>query len=265
MSHKDESECYPSSGINVEVFRYGVNPLTYTIFPTFKGAADTFRELFIPIRRDQVYSLSFISVRDFLKYTGRYHHKIAERFRRYTVEIFGLRIKLPTDFYLRMDVPLPDPSQYKCQPSYLILGGIFPVQIWRLRVLSCPLEDLKTSPSNPFGKLPLGTMYAEERWHPQEDKQRFTRSIGGISFAQVKRFERFEKDAVRILEGTFKLGRRRGTKKYTLAQFHDRLRAAYEELCGDEKNQKPKQFALAEKVGVSLATFKRYMNDIRES
>jgi hypothetical protein len=86
--------------------------------------------------------------------------------------------------------------------------------------------------------------------------------IGKASFAQIKRLERFEKDAVRILDGTFKLGRPRGTKKYTPDQFRDKLRAAYEVLRDDENKQQPKQFALAEKIGISLAAFKRYMNDI---
>lgn len=262
MAHKNESECHPNSGINVEVLRYGVNPLTYTIFPNFKGAADILSELLMPAGKDRAYSLSFVSVRDFLKYSGCYHHKIAKRFSRYTVETFGLRIKLPTDFDLGMTVPLPDPYQYKCQPDYWILGGIIPVQIWRLRVLSCPLEDLKTSPSSPFGKLPIGTMYVEERWHPQEDKQRSTHLIGKTSFVQIKRLERFEKDAVRVLEGTFKRGRPQGTKKYTPDQFRDKLKAAYEELFDNETKQSPKQFALAEKLEVSLAAFKRYMNDI---
>lgn len=262
MAPKNESDCYPSSGINVEVLRFGVNPLTYTIFPSFKGAEDILSELLMPTGKERAYSLSFVSVRNFLRYSGRYHHKIAKRFSRYTVEAFGLRIKLPTDFDLGMTVPLPDPSQYKCQPDYWIPGGIIPVQIWRLRVISCPLEDLKTSPSSPFGKLPIGTMYVEERWHPQEDKQKSTHLIGKASLAQIKRLERFEKDAMRILGGTFKLGRPRGTKKYTLDEFRDKLRAAYKILCDGENKQQPKQFALAENIGISLATFKRFMDDI---
>jgi hypothetical protein len=261
MAQNDDPECYPNSGVDVQVLRFAFSPLTYTIFPRFEGIANILHELSIPVGIGHVYNLIFVGVRDFLKYSGRYYHKIPERYRRYTVETFGLRIKLPPNFKLGMNVPLPDSSQYKCQPGYYTFSGIVTVQVWRWRVLSCSVEELKTSTRNPFGNAPLGTMYFEERWHPYAGNQRFAGLIGKASFAQFKRLGRFEEDALRVLDGTFKLGRPRGSKKLTLTEFQDKLRSAYAELHKETK-QHPKQFALAERLEIDLSTFKRYMREL---
>jgi hypothetical protein len=260
MTCRNEDEYYPTSG-NVEVFRFGRNPLTYTISPKFNGVAKILHELQIPTDPDQSYSLSYVSIRNFLKYSGRYYHKIADRYQKYTVETFGLVIKPPPDFNFDTDVPRPDASQYKCQPFYWTFCGVVLVQVWRLRVLSCPMEDLKMCPSNPFGTFPSGTVYVAERWSPQEERIRFIDWIGKASLSQKKRLTFYE-DAVRIIEGTFKLGRPQGTKKYTKALFRDKLKLAYQELYDEKTNPTPKQFALALKSELSVAAFKNYMNDI---
>jgi hypothetical protein len=270
MTEGEDQSYYPSKDVP-QVIRHEDRPPAYAIFPTYPGVSKLITELDMPTESDVIYNLSYLSVEDFLNFRG-YSYVNNIRRSQYSVELLGLLIKLPENFCLGMTVPRPDPSLYKCEPRYCIEHGFRLVQIWRLRVYTCPLENIETSCCSPFGKFPSGTLYVEERWHPLADTKR--RLIGGIETVSKNKglgLDRFYADALPILEGNFKtlksdvkMGRTQGTTYYTATEFPHKLREAYQKLY-DLKDEKPKQEAVAVELKIGLSTLRRYLRNLKIS
>lgn len=266
MVESDDYSYYPSED-DPQVIRHYDCPPAYAIFPSFPGVSELVNELDMPKSPEVIYNLSYLNVEDFLNYRGYSYVAGIRKCLPYTVELFGLLVKLPEGFCFGMTVHLPDPSLYKCQPRYWIEHGFRPVQIWRLRVLTCSIEDIETNVSNPFGKFPTGTLYFEERWHPLADTKRML--IGGIEKASKSKgigLDRLYKDALGILGGSFdplmsdvKKGRRTGTTYYTEVDFPPALKEAYWRLYEQNNRQKPKQIAVANELKISRSTLRRYL------
>jgi hypothetical protein len=255
------SDYYPSHGSDIQVARYSSAPPGYNIFSSFAGMRRILNELNMPDKADNVYSLRFYTAAYYLKCLGRSLPKKYDECHKYTVEIFGLRVKLPEDFRFGMKVPLPDPTQYYCAPDYLTEAEISHTQIWRLRIISCSIEEVETRLSNPFGIFPPGTLYFEERWHHQDGK---TRLIGGLeprSGNYGTSLDGFRKNAICILDGYRKPGRPRGTRYFTPSGFRSAVKAHYEELYNpNERQPLPKEVAI--KLGISVGTLKNYLDDL---
>lgn len=271
MAEGEDQSYYPSEG-DPQVIRHENYPPAYVIVPSFPGVSQIITELDMPRESDVIYNLSYLSVEDFLNFRGYSYVNDVRRSQSYSVELFGLLVNLPENFRIGMTVPLPDPSQYKCQPMYWTEHGFRVVQIWRLRIFTCPVEDIETTLFRPFGNLPTGTLYFEERWHPLADMKR--KLIGGIeTVSKIKGvgLDRFYADALRILGGNFdslnsavKVGRTRGTTYITATEFPHKLREAYQRLY-ELKGEKPKQEAVAVELKIGLSTLRRYLINFRVS
>lgn len=264
MAESENPEPYLSED-GSPVLKHRKDPPEYAILLRFPGMSEIVNELGMPKDRDVIFNLSYVSVEDFLYHVGYSYLANIRRHQSYTVELFGMLVKLPEVFYPGVKIPLPDPSQYKCQPRYWWVDGNRPVQIWRLRVLTCPLEDIETSELSPFGKFPPGTLYVEERWHPLADMKKIF--IGGLEQASKQRgigLHRLHKDALRILEGNFepsrgdvKIGRTRGSTYYTPGEFARALGREYKRLY-EQNKQKPGRKAVAAALKISVSTLYRY-------
>lgn len=265
MAESDDHSYHPSED-DPQVIRHDDRPPAYAIFPSFPSVSEIVNELNMPKSPDVIYNLCYLSVEDFLNYRG-YSHVMGIRIcPSYTVELFGLLVRLPEDFRFGMTIPLPDPSLYKSQPRYWTEHGFRPVQIWRLRVLTCPIEDIETNVRSPFGKFPAGTLYFEERWHPLADTKRML--IGGIEKASRSKgigLGRLHKHALGILGGNLdplmsdvKKGRTIGTTYYTAVDFPSALKEAYWRLY-EPNRQKPKRLAVAIELKISRSTLRRYL------
>lgn len=257
MADNEDDKIYlnASDGTLLTV-RMGVSPLTYMISPSFIDALETLDNLKMPREVYRRYHLRFLSVEDFLRGMDYARPKLDERYRNYTVQTFGLISDYKRG--MRLPLPPPDPSQYKCQPMYWTILDLLPIQIWRIRVFSCPLGKVKTSIHNPFGVFPSGTVYVEQRWHPQAGVSRY---IGGLekppSPPRIGLDQLYE-DALRILEGNIKRGRPRGTTEYTRNTFGRDLKKYYRKLW-KQNRQRPSKTAVAVKMGISRASLYNYL------
>lgn len=241
------------------IFRMGT-PHYYLFTSTPPGLPDVLYDLKMSPATFGEYDLRFLSVEDFLKDRGRPHPKLSKRYQSYTVQTFGLSA-CPRPG-MKFSFPPPHPSQYKCEPMYWYRLGVLPVQIWRIRVFSCPLEKIKTSIHNPFGLFPPQTVYVEERWHP---KAGVTRLIGGLgnapNYGSVG-LEQLYEDALGIMTGYIKRGRPRGTTYYTREQFSTDLKKHYRKVLKETKggSRKPSRAAVALSLGIGISTLYRYMD-----
>jgi hypothetical protein len=170
--HEEEAEYnrkrFPSPD-NIQVAQMSDKPPAFYISPDFEGVRQVVNDLNMPHSFDAGYFLRFFHGAEFIKY----HKRSFLKFKKYSVEAFGVRIKLPADvdlFKLEWQ-PLPDPTNYKYPPSYWYESPYHLIQIWRLRVFKCPLERIQVPISNPLNPHVPPVVKFEWRWHPQNDPQ----------------------------------------------------------------------------------------------
>jgi hypothetical protein len=124
-----ERSCYPNTR-DVQVYLARERPRVYLMNARFEPARALAEELGMPVEGDTSYVLCLYSGALFKRGHERY-----EQFKNCSLEIFGLSISLPSPIPdpLPHRVPLPDPSQYKTEPTYYWWNGFSLVQVWRLR------------------------------------------------------------------------------------------------------------------------------------
>ncbi|MFL6333055.1 MAG: hypothetical protein ACJ754_06890 [Pyrinomonadaceae bacterium] len=137
--------------------------------------------------------------------------------------------------------------------------GIAPIQIWRIRVLSCPLGKIKTTVYNPFGVFPPGTVYLEERWHPRRGVSRLIGWLEKVSNSLVMDLDQLYEDALLILEGRIKRGRPRKNKVRMAKKFRRDLKEHYWKLA-NESQERPNKTEVAESMGIARSTFYARLN-----
>jgi hypothetical protein len=172
------------------------------------------------------------------------------------VEVFGLRIP-PPDISTKDELlPLPDPAQYKCPPMYWQEFGVILIQVWRVRVFSCPAELIQTSPSNPLSPYDPAVLYYEERWHPRRG---IDWKLGGQEHLQdlhtTSKVDTFLNDARIILRGKHKTRRKFPKPKNfpNRASFKKAYFDAYFDL-SNKKRVEPKQEAVAQALKICRST-----------
>jgi uncharacterized Zn-finger protein len=152
-----QRSCYPSTQ-DVQVYLVRDHPRVYLMCPRFEPARELAEELGMPVEDDTRYVLCL--------YTGalfKRDHERYEQFKNCSLEIFGLSISLPSTIPdpLPHRVPLPDPSQYKTEPTYYWWNGFSLVQVWRRRIFPCPVESLKSTLAEPLSPKEPETLYLE--------------------------------------------------------------------------------------------------------
>ncbi|MCA1633039.1 MAG: hypothetical protein LC802_04785 [Acidobacteria bacterium] len=250
-----ERRCYPNSR-NVQVYIDNYHPLIYTIYPGFAGAQTLIHELEMPTGSDELYWLTFMRGDSICKHD----ESTSERYRKYAVEDFGLRIKRPKYTHKGStalkppDLQEPDPSLYKCRPRYWELyGGAYLVQVWRSRVFACSVDAIKTIPSNPFSPPYPDVMCFEESWHPKHGRRRSIQGLEKRHTTQSLRPNEFYRDALRILGYT---KRRFGPRKYEDADsFLKNLKIVYSDLA-DREMRRPSMETIALEMKMSRKTLK---------
>lgn len=251
-----ERSCYPSAR-DVQVYLARDRPRVYLINARFDPARALAEDMGMPVEGDTHYVLCL--------YTGslfKRNHERYEQFKKYSLEIFGLSIDLPSPAPdpIPLRVPLPDPSQYKSEPTYYWWNGFNLVQVWRRRIFPCPVESLKSTLAEPLSPKEPQTLYLEERWHPVTGLHV---NIGGPSkiVSQVVKRNRFETDAFAILDYHSKKGRKIGSKIYrTKEEFQDAVRKAISEF-EDLTGSRPNQTQVIAHMEISPSTFYLYIND----
>lgn len=163
-------KCFPSRD-NIQVFQMSGNPPSFYINPDFEGVRQVVKDLDIPNSSEATYFLRFFHGAEFIKY----HKRSFLKFKKYAVEAFGIRIKLPADvdlFKLERQ-PLPEATDYKYPPFYWYESPYHLVQIWRLRIFNCPLERIQVPISNPLNPNIPPIVRFEWRWNPQKYPEHF--------------------------------------------------------------------------------------------
>jgi hypothetical protein len=237
---------------NWEVYQISVYPPIYIIQPTFEGVSKLVEELDLPTGPKELYYSKLCSGGEYVTPVG----KRIEKYDKYTVEAFGLKIKPTTPLSYPLKYELPDPSQYSTPPRYWQNSHCEIIQIWRLRIFDCPIEALQTTASNPLSPYHPNILYLEERWHPSQPRLVFIGGLSDVHISFVPELERFFCDAYRLLEQLNPRGRPLGTSIYTSDAFYRRM---MKELRAFRKlnKYKPTQKQIAYKMGISESTFKR--------
>jgi hypothetical protein len=205
-----ELKSYPSSR-NAQVYQVSQNPPYYSIAPSYPPAQALARELGMPVAADETY---WLQVRP-----GNTPFTRQKKYQNYSIEEFGLTTKRPTLPKLdpeevmrlgRPETPKPDPSLYTCRPRYWCFSGEWLVQIWRSRVLACPIKCFRSTVERPFISQYPNVMFFEEIWHPIQGRKR---SVGGIEHlhqsAGTHDPNELYRDALRILGYKVRKSRRR--------------------------------------------------------
>jgi hypothetical protein len=229
---------------------------TYIINSNFHGLRSLLQELGMPENPPDIYySTLFVSNALF-----RHDKRSFEKFRKYTVEVFGLLIKSPemTNDDIKYHI-LSGKQLYKYQPRYFRFSGGIAVQGWRLRVFNCPIESMRTSLSNPFSTSSPGVVYFEERWHPEVGTTLELRGLEHLTGLPISTTAQFIEDALRIYGKEKRRGRPRGPSEFIDREsFIESLTDAYHKLSGSS-NRRPTQEAVAGELLVSLSTLKLYL------
>ena len=252
-----EQKCFPNKN-DIQVFRYSDVPLGYQIKPTFAGVRQLIQELDMPEDSEAVYYLRIFNGWDFARYALRPSLK---KYQRYTVETFGLRIKMPGLSSGDELLPLPDPAQYKSPPMYWEEYRMILIQVWRVRVFYCPTKLLQTSPSNPFSPYNPDGLYYEECWHPRRGT---SWKLGGREHLRdlhiTDKINNFFKDAQIVLTGIHKP--RQKTPKPSgfpdSASFEKEYKDKYFNLL-DETGFKPKQETVAKALKICRSTLHNHL------
>lgn len=239
---------------NWQVHQLSKDHSVYRIRPTFEGVIRLTEELDLPRGPQEQYYSKFYSGGEYVNPIGT----PIERYERYTVETFGLKIKPTSPISHPVKYEYPDPSEYISLPRYWQFSRQI-IQIWRLRILDCPVEALQPSASNPLSPYHPNILYFEERWHPKQGKLAY---IGGLSNVQISfapELERFFIDTYRILEKLHPRGRPPGTSTYPDSE--DFRRRLLKELRGfrRRKKYKPTEEEMALEMKISVSTLKRYL------
>jgi len=238
-------------------FCYSDDPPAYLLFLSDSGVQHLVQELDLPQDKETCYGSKLFAGPELVE------PSFATQFEKYSVEAFGLKIKLP--------IPLPSsitrlsqlaPSQYRCPPRYYEEFPWLLVQVWRLRVFNCPIEALQNSPYHPVSDDNPPLMYFEERWHPQNGLRRILSGLEHLRHSQSSFIGKFIDDALFLIGNPEKLLKNRGRhKKYSTAnKFYRSLTEALSELA-DIGKESPTEVEVAEQMNISPATFKRRLND----
>jgi hypothetical protein len=252
-----ERRCHPSAN-DVRVYLVRDRPRVYVTCAGFEPARALANELGMPVDERARYIVCHYTGALFKRGDKKY-----EQYKKYSLEIFGLEINLPSPppDPLLPRVPLPDPTPYKSEPTYYWWNGFNLVQVWRRRVFPCPVEDLRSSVAEPLSPGEPQTLFMEERWHPDAADRRVI--VGGPDkiTTRMTALNRFQTDAFGILNYQNKRGRKRGSKKFRSKEaFIKAGRKAYGDYM-DLMGERPNQIQLAEEMGISESTFNNYMNE----
>jgi hypothetical protein len=254
MTANEYDRCYLNADDGTGlVFRLRTLPLHYLVTLNLTSVLELVSDLKMPNDLNGLYDLRFLSVKDFLRERGVPDQKLHRKYQGYTVQTFGSVPRYERG--MKLPLPTPDPSQYKSEPKYFL--DLRPTQIWRIRVYPYPPEEIKSSVHNPFGTFPPGTVYVEERWHPETGVSRL---IGGLENAPKSsgvRLDELYVDALRILEGGVKRGRPMGSTEIKRIQFVPCLLEAYQTVKKKTgRNPSPKE--VAKEMDISRGTFYNY-------
>jgi hypothetical protein len=258
--NEDDKSYLTAADGTLMLVRFSTSPLRYLIYPKFTSVLEVLDELKLPKYENDIYDLRFLSVEEYLREWGYAHSKLDERYQNYTVQIFASISRYMRGINLLLHPPgLP---QYNYQPVYRDLLDIQPIEVWRKRVLSCSLKEIKTSVHNPFGVIPPGTVYVEERAHPFKDVQTI---IGGLENVLNPRWvdlnELYE-DGLRIIKGRVngpKPGRKPGSQLYTLEDFVQALIENYR-LLKKGTGPMPSKKAVAHAMEICRTTLYKYLS-----
>lgn len=252
-----ERRCYPSDN-DVQVFLARDRPRVYFMYARFEPARALAEELGMPVDEGARYIVCHYTGALFKRGDERY-----EQYKKYSLEIFGLAVGLPSPppdpFPPR--VPLPDPAPYKSEPTYYWWNGFSLVQVWRRRVFPCPVEELRSSLAEPLSPREPQTLFMEERWHPSAADRHVTGGGPAKVTMRLTALNRFQADAFGILDYQNRKGRKRGSKIFrTKEAFLKAARKAYGEYV-DFLGECPNQLQLAEQMEIAESTFYNYMNE----
>jgi hypothetical protein len=257
---EDERRFYLNIG-DTPVLQFRTEPPAYIIHSNFQGLRDILLELDLPEDPCHVYCSVLFRGSD-IKLDKK---KENEEFQQYSVEIFGLLLRLPgcTSYDLRGMI-LHETKQYKSQPRYWSSRSGHIMQIWRTRLFPCTVNNICTSPSNPLSPLVPTMVYMEERWHRQGGLNQALYGLEYIDDSQVP-FIHFISDALYIFRRKRKLGRPAWSGEFKSPElFHK----AYEEARSNlllRTGDNPKQQAIANELGITLANLKSLKRKARES
>lgn len=260
LDNEDDKSYLTAADGTLMVIRFSTSPLRYLVYPKFTSVLEVLDELQLPKHEDDIYDLRFLSVEDYLKERGYSHSKLDERYQNYTVQTFATINRSLRGIHRRLHPPgLP---QHIYQPAYRYILEVDPIEVWRKRVLSCPLEKIKTSVYNPFGMTPPGTVYVEERAHPFKNAQT---SIGGLENVLNPRWVDLNglyEDGLRIIKGRVygsRPGRKPGSQLYTPEDFVQELRKHYQ-LLKNGTGPMPGKKAVARAMVIATSTLYKYLN-----
>lgn len=258
--NEDDKSYLTAADGTLMVVRFSTAPLRYLIYPNFTSVLEVLDELKLPKYENDIYDLRFLSVEEYLRDWGYVHSKLDERYLNYTVQIFASISR-----YLRgMNLLLHPPGlpQYNYRPVYRDTLDSLPIEVWRKRVLSCPLEKIKTNVHSPFGVTPLGTVYVEERHYPAKGVQTIIGGLENVLNPRWVNLNELYEDGLRIIQGRvkgIKSGRKRGTLLYTPEDFVYELRKHYQ-LLKNDTGPMPGKKEIAHAMGISRTTLYEYLN-----
>ena len=250
---ENERRFYLNIG-DTPVRQFRTEPPAYIIHSNFQGLRDLLLELDLPEDPCHAYCSVLFQGGD-IKLDKK---KRNEEFQQYSVEIFGLLLRLPgcTSYDLGSMI-LHETKQYKSQPRYWSSRSGYIIQIWRTRLFPCTVNNICTSPSNPLSPAAPTMIYVEERWHPKEDLTRTLYGLEHLSDSQIPLpLIHFMSDALYIFGRTTKLGRPAWSGKYESPElFHKAYEEAHSKL-SSRPGDKPKQQAIANELDITLANLK---------
>ncbi len=258
--NEDDKSYLTAADGTLMVVRFSASPLRYLIYPKFTSVLEVLDELQLPKHENDIYDLRFLSVEEYLREWGYAHSTLDERYQNYTVQTFATISRSLRGIHRRLHPP--DIPQHIYQPAYRYILEVDPIEVWRKRVLSCPFGKIKTSVHNPFGVIPPGTVYVEERVYSSRTVQTI---IGGLENVLNPRWvdlnELYE-DGLRIIKGRVngpRAGRKPGSQLYTPEDFVQELREHYH-LLKDGTGPMPGKKAVARAMGIATTTLYKYLN-----
>lgn len=255
LRRKDEIENERRFYLNIgdtPVLQFKTEPPAYIIHSNFQGLRDLLVELDMQEDPFNMYGSIFFRGSDIQAKKRR-----NKSYQKYSAEIFGLFLSLPdfTSYDLRERITY-EKSQYKCEPRYRQLGLGHIIQIWRVRLFSCAVTDIRTSLSKPLSPPAPAITYVEERWHPRRNLNLTLRGLEHLGYSQISPFIQFTKDALHIFGKTRRVGRPYWSGKYkSPEEFLTKYRTAYSDLLLSEEDE-PIQQAVANKLRISVANLK---------
>jgi hypothetical protein len=244
--------CYPSTE-DTQVYQYTDDPSVYVMSSGFAPARDLAKYIDMPVGDDVYYVSSTHRGSSFVNSNEKSLH----RYKKYTVEYFGLKIKPQTSepHLLPLSAELPSSSQFSSEPIYIWEDSSLLVQVWRWRVFYCTLQSLDLELSRPFTPSVPKTPYLEERWHPTEGSHLLFGNVKQKGYT-TREVNQFIADAHTIVWKGAKKGRGFGSGYFpSRRKFLKKAREAYKEV-EDLGNGRPTQPIVATYMGISYSCFK---------